>query len=88
MMREGGTGMVYFPLLNYANGNLDFLEGALDSDDCVNSLSDGAPIAGLSATRGDNLHVAALGSGPGRQRVCHWSMRSSGSAMIPRAVWA
>ena len=27
MMREGGSGLIYFPLLNYANGNLDFLEG-------------------------------------------------------------
>ena len=32
--------MLYFPLLNYANGNLDFLE-VPDSEDCVNSLSDG-----------------------------------------------
>ena len=46
MMRDGGTGMVYFPLLNYANGNLDFLEGALFSDDCVNSLSDGGAHCG------------------------------------------
>ena len=46
MMRDGGTGMVYFPLLNYANGNLDFLEGALFSDDCINSLSDGGAHCG------------------------------------------
>jgi N-acyl-D-aspartate/D-glutamate deacylase len=46
MMREQGTGMIYFPLLNYANGNLDFLEEALDSDDCVNSLSDGGAHCG------------------------------------------
>ena len=46
MMRESGTGMIYFPLLNYANGNLDFLEGALSSDDCVNSLSDGGAHCG------------------------------------------
>ena len=46
MMRDGGTGMVYFPLLNYANGNLDFLEEALFSDDCVNSLSDGGAHCG------------------------------------------
>ena len=38
--------MIYFPLLNYANGNLDFLEEALDSDDCVNSLSDGGAHCG------------------------------------------
>ena len=46
MMRDEGTGMIYFPLLNYANGNLDFLEEALDSDDCVNSLSDGGAHCG------------------------------------------
>ncbi len=46
MMREGGSGMIYFPLLNYANGNLDFLEDALNSDDCVNSLSDGGAHCG------------------------------------------
>jgi N-acyl-D-amino-acid deacylase len=46
MMREGGSGMIYFPLLNYANGNLDFLESALTSDDCVNSLSDGGAHCG------------------------------------------
>jgi N-acyl-D-amino-acid deacylase len=46
MMAEEGTGMIYFPLLNYVNGNLDFLETALDSDDCVNSLSDGGAHCG------------------------------------------
>ncbi|HAU22999.1 MAG TPA: amidohydrolase [Erythrobacter sp.] len=46
MMRDGGAGMIYFPLLNYANGNLDFLEPALNSDDCVNSLSDGGAHCG------------------------------------------
>lgn len=46
MMRENGSGLIYFPLLNYANGNLDFLEEALDSDDCVNSLSDGGAHCG------------------------------------------
>ena len=46
MMRNGGTGMLYFPLLNYANGNLDFLEEALGSEDCVNSLSDGGAHCG------------------------------------------
>jgi len=46
MMSDEGTGMIYFPLLNYANGNLDFLEDALDSDDCVNSLSDGGAHCG------------------------------------------
>ena len=46
MMRDEGAGMIYFPLLNYTNGNLDFLEEALNSDDCVNSLSDGGAHCG------------------------------------------
>ena len=46
MMANEGTGMIYFPLLNYVDGNLDFLEPALDSDDCVNSLSDGGAHCG------------------------------------------
>jgi N-acyl-D-amino-acid deacylase len=46
MMADEGTGMIYFPLLNYVDGNLDFLETALDSDDCVNSLSDGGAHCG------------------------------------------
>ena len=46
MMRNEGSGFVYFPLLNYADGNLNFLEGPLNSDDCVNSLSDGGAHCG------------------------------------------
>ena len=47
LMCEGdGTGFVYLPLLNYADGNLDFLEGLQASDDTVNSLSDGGAHCG------------------------------------------
>lgn len=46
MTRENGTGFIYFPLLNYMDGNLNFLEEALSSDDCVNSLSDGGAHCG------------------------------------------
>ena len=46
MMSDGGSGMIYFPLLNYVDGNLDFLEGPMTSDDCVNSLSDGGAHCG------------------------------------------
>ena len=86
MMRDGGTGMVYFPLLNYANGNLDFLEGALFSDDRVNchrrrrSLRDHRDAAATT-------FMLQHWSGTETERVCHWSMRSNGSATIPRAVW-
>lgn len=41
-----GTGFIYFPILNYADGNLDFLEALQARDDCVNSLSDGGAHCG------------------------------------------
>jgi hypothetical protein len=43
---NGGTGFIYFPILNYADGNLDFVEGLLDRDDVVISLSDGGAHCG------------------------------------------
>ena len=47
LMCEGdGTGFVYLPLLNYADGNLDFLESLQRADDTVNSLSDGGAHCG------------------------------------------
>jgi N-acyl-D-amino-acid deacylase len=41
-----GTGFIYHPILNYADGNLDFLEALQARDDCVNSLSDGGAHCG------------------------------------------
>ncbi|HXC53515.1 MAG TPA: D-aminoacylase [Candidatus Limnocylindrales bacterium] len=46
MMEEEGRGFIYFPVLNYADGNLDFVEALLERDDCVNSLSDGGAHCG------------------------------------------
>ena len=46
MMRQQGEGLIYFPILNYADGNLDFLEALQKADDCVNSLSDGGAHCG------------------------------------------
>lgn len=46
LMRDDGKGFVYFPILNYADGNLNFLEALQTSDDCVNSLSDGGAHCG------------------------------------------
>ncbi len=46
LMREEGTGFIYFPVLNYNDGNLDFLEDLQRADDCVNSLSDGGAHCG------------------------------------------
>jgi N-acyl-D-amino-acid deacylase len=46
LMRDEGKGFIYFPILNYADGNLDFLEALQVADDCVNSLSDGGAHCG------------------------------------------
>ena len=46
LMKDDGTGFIYFPILNYADGNLDFLEDLQRSDDTVNSLSDGGAHCG------------------------------------------
>ena len=41
-----GTGFIYFPILNYADGNLDFVQPLLGRDDTVISLSDGGAHCG------------------------------------------
>lgn len=41
-----GAGFIYFPILNYADGNLDFVAGLLQRDDIVISLSDGGAHCG------------------------------------------
>jgi N-acyl-D-aspartate/D-glutamate deacylase len=46
LMADGGKGFIYFPILNYRDGNLNFLEALQTSDDCVNSLSDGGAHCG------------------------------------------
>ena len=46
MLANEGTGFIYLPILNYMDGNLDFLEALQARDDCVNSLSDGGAHCG------------------------------------------
>ena len=46
LCRDDGAGFVYLPILNYADGNLDFLEALQQDDDTVNSLSDGGAHCG------------------------------------------
>lgn len=43
---EKGGGFIYLPILNYADGNLDFLAPLQHADDTVNSLSDGGAHCG------------------------------------------
>lgn len=46
LMKDDGKGFIYFPILNYRDGNLDFLEDLQASSDTVNSLSDGGAHCG------------------------------------------
>jgi N-acyl-D-aspartate/D-glutamate deacylase len=46
LMEDEGRGFIYFPILNYEDGNLDFLQALQQRDDCVNSLSDGGAHCG------------------------------------------
>jgi len=46
LMQDEGRGFIYFPILNYADGNLNFLEALQGSGDTVNSLSDGGAHCG------------------------------------------
>jgi N-acyl-D-aspartate/D-glutamate deacylase len=46
LMQDEGRGFIYFPILNYADGNLNFLEPLQQADDTVNSLSDGGAHCG------------------------------------------
>ena len=46
LMKDEGKGFIYFPVLNYRDGNLNFLEDLQLADDTVNSLSDGGAHCG------------------------------------------
>jgi len=46
MMADEGNGFIYLPILNYQDGNLDFIKGLLERDDTVVSLSDGGAHCG------------------------------------------
>ncbi|TPE60114.1 D-aminoacylase [Sandaracinobacter neustonicus] len=46
LCRENGSGFIYFPILNYADGNLDFVKPMFERDDVVISLSDGGAHCG------------------------------------------
>lgn len=46
LMADDGNGMIYLPILNYMDGNLDFTKDLLQRDDIVASLSDGGAHCG------------------------------------------
>ncbi|MEX6722932.1 N-acyl-D-amino-acid deacylase family protein [Parapedomonas caeni] len=47
MMADEGRGFIYLPLLNYADGNLDFVHTLLNHPNTVVSLSDGGAHCGV-----------------------------------------
>ena len=46
LMADDGNGMIYLPILNYMDGNLDFTKELLQREDIVASLSDGGAHCG------------------------------------------
>ncbi len=46
MMSDGGAGLIYLPIINYMDGNLNFVHGLLQRDDTLVSLSDGGAHCG------------------------------------------
>ncbi len=46
LMADDGNGMIYLPILNYMDGNLDFTKELLEREDIVASLSDGGAHCG------------------------------------------
>ncbi len=46
LMADDANGMIYLPILNYMDGNLDFTHALLQREDIVSSLSDGGAHCG------------------------------------------
>ena len=46
LMQDDGNGMIYLPILNYMDGNLDFTKQLLEAEDTLASLSDGGAHCG------------------------------------------
>jgi N-acyl-D-aspartate/D-glutamate deacylase len=46
LMTDDGNGMIYLPILNYMDGNLEFTKELLEAEDTLASLSDGGAHCG------------------------------------------
>ncbi|MGB7406174.1 MAG: amidohydrolase family protein, partial [Pacificimonas sp.] len=76
LLRDDGTGFIYLPILNYADGNLDFLEPLLARDDTVISLSDGGAHCGTICDAASPTYLLE-----------HWVRdRARGTISLARAV--
>src|SRR3546814_16468029 len=81
LMKDDGKGFIYFPILNYRDGNLNFLEDLQAADDTVNSLSDGGAHCGTicdAASPTFRLPHWELGRASGRERGCPYGEISVG----------
>jgi N-acyl-D-aspartate/D-glutamate deacylase len=74
LMEDDGRGFIYFPILNYRDGNLNFLEALQVREDCVNSLSDGGAHCGTICDAASPTFM-----------LQHW-VRDRARARIPLAV--
>jgi N-acyl-D-aspartate/D-glutamate deacylase len=74
LMADEGKGFIYFPILNYRDGNLNFLEELQAREDCVNSLSDGGAHCGTICDAASPTFM-----------LQHW-VRDRARARIPLAV--
>lgn len=82
LMKDDGKGFIYFPILNYRDGNLNFLEDLQAANDTVNSLSVRRRALRDDLRRGvADLHAPALGARPRRKAR---RARTCGEAAVPR----
>ena len=85
LMAKEGSGFIYFPILNYADGNLDFVKPLLERDDCVISLSDGRrALRHHLRCRLADLPARTLGKGTAGAAPSRSNSPSSASAATPR----
>jgi N-acyl-D-aspartate/D-glutamate deacylase len=76
LMADDGNGMIYLPILNYMDGNLDFTRELLQRDDIVASLSDGGAHCGTICDAASPTFL-----------LCYWARdRKAGTIPLELAV--
>ena len=76
LMADDGNGMIYLPILNYMDGNLDFTKELLQREDIVASLSDGGAHCGTICDAASPTFL-----------LCYWARdRKAGTIPLELAV--
>jgi len=76
LMADDGNGMIYLPILNYMDGNLDFTKELLQREDIVASLSDGGAHCGTICDAASPTFL-----------LCYWARdRKAGTISLELAV--